>query len=211
LCAQTTNIYAFFFVFTKVRRTFVQFFIKVKRMKKILWLVVLLLVALLMVVTAPAEEKHKEAMMEAVKAYVDEEAAERGFADNGVTRLGKSVVVQAVKTALNSKLRFDNYYLFNMTRVRIGGEDKMLSLGLFGHVFTFDKDMLRENLEEATRTKEVEAVQKAAAKEEARELKRQLKEQRRLEKKLAKEAKRKAKQEAREARRRAREAEKQGK
>jgi len=172
-------------------------------MKKLFAVVIVLLVVVLMVVTAPAEEKHKEAMMAAVKEYVDEEAANRGFGDNGVTRIGKSVVVQAVKTALNSKLKFDNYYLFNKTHVRLNGEDKMLSLGLFGHVFTFDKDMLRENLEEATRTKEVEAVQKAAAKEEARELKRQLKEQRKLEKKLAKEAKRKAKQEARDAKRRA--------
>jgi len=165
-------------------------------MKKLLWIVIVLLVAVLMAVTAPGEEKHKEAMMQAVREYVDEEATNRGFGDNGITRLGKNVVVQAVKTALNSKLRFDNYYLFNMTHVNLDGESKVLSLGIFGKVFTFDKDMLRENLEEATRTKEVEKVEKAAAKEEARELKRQLKEQRKLEKKLAKEAKRKAKEEA---------------
>ena len=165
-------------------------------MKKLLWIVIVLLVAVLMAVTAPGEEKHKEAMMKAVREYVDEEVADRGFVDNGITRLGKNVVVQAVKTALNSKLKFDNYYLFNMTHVKLDGENKTLSLGILGMVITFDKDMLRENLEEATRTKEVEKVQKAAAKEEAKDLKRQLKEQRKLEKKLAKEAKRKAKEEA---------------
>lgn len=175
-------------------------------MKKLLWIIIVLLVGVIMAITAPAEEKHKEAMMKAVKEYVDEEAENRGFSDNGITRLGKNVVVQAVKTALNTKLKFENCYLFNYTHVNLGGEDKMLSLGLFGKVFTFDKDMLRENLEEATRTKEVEKVEKAAAKEEARELKRQLKEQRKLEKKLAKEAKRKAKEAAKEAKRKAKEA-----
>ena len=172
-------------------------------MKKLLWIVIVLLVAVIMAVTAPAEEKHKEAMMKAVREYVDEEAQNRGFKDNGITRLGKNVVVQAVKTALNSKLKFDNYYLFNMTHVRLDGEDQVLSLGLLGKVFTFDKDMLRENLEEATHTKEVE---KAAAKEEARELKRQLKEQRKLEKKLAKEKRRQERKAAKEAKRKAKEA-----
>lgn len=28
------------------------------------------------------------------------------------------------------------------------GEEKLLSVGLFGHVFTFDKEMLREALED---------------------------------------------------------------
>ena len=174
-------------------------------MKKILWIVVVLLVCVLMYITAPAEEKHKEAMMKAVREYVDEEAANRGFRDNGITRLGKNVVVQAVKTALNSKLKFDNYYLFNMTHVKLGGESKTLSLGIFGQVITFDKDMLRENLEEASRTREGEKVQKAAAKEEARELKRQLRQQRKLEKKLAREKRRQEKKAAREARRKAKE------
>ncbi|MBO6018045.1 MAG: DUF4359 domain-containing protein [Prevotella sp.] len=172
-------------------------------MKKILWIVIVLLVGVLMFITAPAEEKHKEAMMKAVREYIDEEAANRGFKDNGITRLGKNVVAQAVKTALNSKLKFDNYYLFNMTHVKLGSENKVLSLGIFGKVFTFDKDMLRENLEEALRTKEVEKVQKAAAKEEARELKRQLRQQRKLEKKLAREKRRQEKKAAREAKRKA--------
>ena len=181
---------------------------KHRKMKKILWIVIVLLVGVLMYATAPAEEKHKEAMMKAVREFIDEEAANRGFKDNGITRLGKNVVAQAVKTALNSKLKFDNYYLFNMTHVKLDGENKTLSLGIFGKVFTFDKDMLRENLEEASRTKQVEKVEKAAAKEEARELKRQLKEQRKLEKKLAKEKRRQEKAAAKEAKRKAKEAEK---
>ena len=113
-----------------------------------------------------------------------------------------------MKTALNSKLKFDNYYIFNRTHVKLDGEDKTLSLGILGQVITFDKDMLRENLEEASRTKQVEKVQKAAAKEEARELKRELREQRRLEKKLAREKRRQEKAAAKEAKRKAKEAEK---
>ena len=110
-----------------------------------------------------------------------------------------------MKTALNSKLKFDDYFLFNTTHVKLKGKNQILSLGILGQVITFDEDMLREKLEEATQTREVEKVQKAAAKEEAREMKRQLKEQRKLEKKLAKEKRRQEKEAAKEAKRKAKE------
>lgn len=180
-------------------------------MKKLLCLVIVLLVGVLMVLTAPNEEKHKEAMMKAIKAYVDEEAEIRGFKDNGVTRMGKSIIISATKTALNSKIKFDNYYLFNKTHVRMDGEDQMLSLGLLGMVFTFDKDMLRENLEKASQTKETEAVREAAAKAEAKELKRQMREQEKLERKQAKEQRRLERKAEKEKKRKELEAEKERK
>lgn len=182
-------------------------------MKKLLVTIIVLLVAVLMVLTAPDEQKHKDAMMASVKEFVDQEAQDRGFKENVLTKLGKSAVNQAAKTALNAKLKFNNYYLFNTTHVRLDGENQLLSFGIFGQVITFDKEMLKEKLEEATRTKEVEKVQKEAAKDEAKALKKQLKEERKRQKqlekeqkRLEKEAKRKAKEEAKEAKRKAKEA-----
>ena len=123
-------------------------------MKKLLTLVIILLVAVLMTQTVPDKKAHKEAMMKAVKELVDEEAENRGFKDNGLTRIGKSIVNTTIETALNSKLKVDNYYLFNTTHVRMGEENKLLSVGLFGHVFTFDKKMLREALEKGSKADE---------------------------------------------------------
>ena len=173
-------------------------------MKKLLTVVIILLVAVLMALTVPDKQAHKEAMMKAVDEYVSEEAESR-FGDNVLTNIGKNVAVKTIELALNSKLEVHNYLLWNTTSVHLDGKDQLLSVGLFGHVFTFDKDMLRENLEEASRTKQVEKVEKAAAKEEARELKRQLRQQRKLEKKLAREKRRQEKKAAREARRKAKE------
>jgi hypothetical protein len=177
-------------------------------MKKLLWIIIVLLIGVVMVLTAPSEEKHKEAMMKAIKAYVDEEAENRGFNDNGVTRLGKNIIISATKTALNSKLKFDNYYLFNKTHVHLDGKDQMLSLGLLGMVFTFDKDMLRENLKKSSQTKEVEAVREAAAKAEAKELRRQIREQEKLQRKQAKEQRRLERKAEKEKKRKEREDEK---
>lgn len=179
-------------------------------MKKYLLIIIVLLVAVLMVLTVPDKAKHKEAMMEAINEYVEEEAVDK-LGDNVLARLGKGVIVKTVETALNSKLKIDNYYLFNKTYVRLDGEDQMLSLGMFGHVFTFDKEMLREKLEEAMIAKEEAKSEKEAAKQSAKELKRLQKEQRKREKELAKEAKRKAKEAKKEAKRKAKEAKRKAK
>ena len=137
-------------------------------MKKLLIVAIILLLAVLMTQMVPDKQAHKEAMMEAVTEFVDEEAEQRGFGDNVLTNLGKGVVLKTIETALNSKLKVDNYFILNTTHVRLKGKDQILSLGIFGHVFTFDKEMLREKLEEATKVKEEAVSEKEAAKQSAR-------------------------------------------
>ena len=176
-------------------------------MKKLLAVIIILLVAVLMTMTVPDKQEHKEAMMKAINEFVEEEAVE-AVGDNVLAKIGKSVVVKTIETALNSKLKVDNYYLFNTTYVRLKGENQMLSLGMFGHVFTFDKKMLREKLEEAMNAKEEAASEKEAAKQSAKELKRLQKEQKKREKELEKEQKRLEKEAAKEAKQKAKEAEK---
>lgn len=179
-------------------------------MKKLMVIIILLLVAVLMTLTVPDKQKHKDAMMEAINEYVEEEATDK-LGDNVLAKLGKSVVVKTVETALNSKLKVDNYYLFNTTHVRLEGEDQVLSYGLFGHVFTFDKEMIREKLEESMTAKEEAANEKKAAKQSAKELKRLQKEQKKREKELAKEQKKREKAAAKEAKRKAKEAKRKAK
>ena len=124
-------------------------------MKKLLIVAIILLLAVLMTQMVPDKQAHKEAMMEAITEFVDEEAEQRGFGDNVLTNLGKGVVLKTVETALNSKLKVDNYFILNTTHVRLKGKDQILSLGVFGHVFTFDKKMLREKLRNSKRSRNV--------------------------------------------------------
>ncbi|MCR4994673.1 MAG: hypothetical protein K6A32_04735 [Bacteroidales bacterium] len=159
-------------------------------MKKLLALVAVLLVAVLMTQTVPDRQAHKEAMLKAITAFVDEEASEKGFGDNVLTDIGKGVIVKTAEVALNTKLRVNNYYLFNTTYVRLKGKDQLLSVGVFGHVFTFDKEMLREKLQEALEGQEEALTEKEEAKLSAKELRRLKKEQRKQEKALEKERKR---------------------
>jgi hypothetical protein len=169
-------------------------------MKKLLSVVIVLLVAVLMAMTVPDKQAHKEAMMKAVDEYVTEEAQDM-LGDNVLSKLGESVAVKTIELALNSKLEVHNYVLLNTTSVHLKGKDQLLSVGMFGHVFTFDKEMLREKLEEAVKAKDEAASEKEAAKENERELKRLAKEQKKREKQLAKEQRKREKEAAKEAKR----------
>ena len=169
-------------------------------MKKYLIGAILLILVIAMVKTVPDKKAHKKAMMEAVKEYVDEEAKERGLGDNVLTNLGKGILNKTIEVALNSKLEVNNYLLFNTTSVEMDGESKTLSLGVLGHVFTFDKEMLRDALEASAKEKAEQKSERKAAKEaakEARKLEKKLKkEQKKREKEARKEQKRREKEEA---------------
>ena len=132
-------------------------------MKKILIVVIVLLVAVLMKLTVPDKQDHKEAMMTAIHEFVEEEAKSR-FGDNVLSNLGGNIVAKTVELALNTKLKVHDYIVCNTTYVKLNGKEQLLSLGMFGHVFTFDKEMLREKLEEALKAKEEAANEKEAAK-----------------------------------------------
>ena len=128
-----------------------------------------------------------------------------------LTNLGKNVVIKTIQTALNSKLKVNNYYLLNTTYIRLNGKNQMLSLGVFGHVFTFDKKMLREKLEESLKAKEEVQNEKQAAKESARELQKLQKEKRKRERELKKAERKRERERRKEQKRREREQKKQQK
>ena len=157
-------------------------------MKKLIGLVIVVVIAFVMAMTVPDKKAHKSAMMKAVKEYVDEEAANRGFADNGLTRVGKNLVVKTIEEVLSNKLRVTNYFLFNTTHIEMKEKDKLLSVGMFGHVFTFDKEMLRDALEGSALEKEEAKLEEKRLKEEIKAEKKRLKEEAKAERKRQKEA-----------------------
>lgn len=117
-------------------------------MKKLLSIIIILLIGIIMVLTRPSKEEHREAMLKVVKEYVDEETS-RAIGINLFGRVGSDILVRTMGVLLDTQLKENNYYFFNTTSVYFKGKEQMLSVGLFGHVFTFDKEMLREKLEPA--------------------------------------------------------------
>jgi hypothetical protein len=173
-------------------------------MKKLLSVLILLMVAILMTLTRPDKERHKEAMLKAIEEYVDEESKDR-LGDNVLAKISKGVVMKTAETALNSKLNEHNYFLCNTTSVSLKGKDNTLSLGVFGMVFTFDKEMIRDKLDEALKTKEYNQTERETAKQSAKELKKLQKEQRKRERQLEKEKRKHERELAKERKRKEKE------
>lgn len=165
-------------------------------MKKLLFLILIVGVVILMALTKPDKKAHKEAMMKAIAEYVDDKAEDSGLGNNMLTDLGKGLVRSTISLAMDLKLKLDDYFVANATHIRLNGEDKMLSLGLFGKVITFDKEMLRDALENGDKLKQKDLTDP--------DDKEALREAKKAEKEFLKEAKKREK----EAKRMAREAEK---
>lgn len=176
-------------------------------MKKLLFLILIVGVVILMALTKPDKKAHKEAMMKAIAEYVDDKAEDSGLGNNVLTDLGKGLVRSTISLAMDLKLKLDDYFVANATHIRLNGEDKMLSLGLFGKVITFDKEMLRDALENGDKLKQKDLTD-PDDKEALREAKKAEKEYLKEAKKREKEAKKAAKEAEKEAKRMAREAEK---
>ena len=176
-------------------------------MKKLLFLILIVGVVILMALTKPDKKAHKEAMMNAIAEYVDDKAEDSGLGNNVLTDLGKDLVRSTISLAMDLKLKLDDYFVANATHIRLNGEDKMLSLGLFGKVITFDKEMLRNALENGDKLKQKDLTD-PDDKEALREAKKAEKEFLKEAKKREKEAKKAAKEAEKEAKRMAKEAEK---
>ena len=116
------------------------------------WLLAALILAILfgtMVFTCPGREDHEQAIQEVTKAWVGDKVDENLGAITGVGGVFGDLINKALKEltgfgtdkVISSYLDVKNYLVCSVGRMSIGdNEDKMVSLGLFGHVFTFGKE-----------------------------------------------------------------------
>lgn len=114
-------------------------------MKK--WFVLAIIVGLgfLMWATCPDKKDHQEAIKAVVINVVDEEISKLPSVVDDVAELvGLPLARTLLNVVMNNKLKVKNYYLFSIGEVTYKGETRMVSLGILGHVFTFDEDDLRE-------------------------------------------------------------------
>lgn len=116
------------------------------------WLIGGVILAILfatMVFTCPDRQKHEEAIQEVTKAWVGDKVDENMGSITGMGGVFGDLINKALKEltgfgtdkVISSYLDVTNYLVCSVGRMSIGNnEEKMVSLGLFGHVFTFGKE-----------------------------------------------------------------------
>ena len=116
------------------------------------WLIAALVLAILfatMVFTCPDRQDHEAAIQEVTKAWVDDKVDENLNSITGIGGVFGDLINKALKEitgfgtdkVISKYLDVKNYVICSVGRMRVGNnEDKMVSLGVFGHVFTFGKE-----------------------------------------------------------------------
>ena len=116
------------------------------------WLIAALVLAILfatMVFTCPSRADHEAAIQEVTKAWVDDKVDENLGSITGVGGVFGDLINKALKQltgfgtdkVISNYLDVKNYVVCSVGRMSIGdNEEKMVSLGAFGHVFTFGKE-----------------------------------------------------------------------
>lgn len=105
-----------------------------------LWIVGVLVVLVLLLVTRPSRKAHVDAIASAYRAYTSEKIDSSWLSITTVTAEGgKWVMNRLVDDFIERHLSTDDYFLLNVGHMEVLGESKMVSLGILGHVFTFDK------------------------------------------------------------------------
>ena len=116
------------------------------------WLIAALILAILfgtMVFTCPNRQDHEAAIQEVTKAWVGDKVDDNLGAITGVGGVFGDLINKAIKEltgfgtdkVISHYLDVKNYLVCSVGRMTVGdNEEKMVSLGMFGHVFTFGKD-----------------------------------------------------------------------
>ncbi len=117
-------------------------------MKKYLFPLLLLCVVLVAALTCPDRQAHKNAVNTVIKEVVQEKVSE--YVGSGVGNVVTSIVSPATDWIIDGGLTVQNYLLFSIGKLKSGDEPKTISVGAFGHVFTFSKEDVQDALKDYT-------------------------------------------------------------
>lgn len=118
-------------------------------MRFIFWFIVFIVaIGVIGTMTCPGKEKHVEKLSSVAVEAAADEADEWGvagmFAEGA---LNKVADMGYVEQAIDELLVVEDYGAFSLGRVSYRGEEYVVSLGLFGMVFTITSDMVEDKFE----------------------------------------------------------------
>ena len=115
-------------------------------MKKFFITLAILLVVLagVGVVTCPDKQAHKDAIMSVINEKINESVSkDSSEGDEGIAIFASSLGSGIVGYVLDNRLTVKNHFVFSTGEFnKLDGTSERLSVGVFGHVFTFSKEDL---------------------------------------------------------------------
>lgn len=112
-------------------------------------LFILLAAAGVAVLTCPDKVTHKNAIMSVINQQINEEASEgvsSGY--EGMAIFAGALSSRLLEVVLDNRLTVKNNFVYSVGYIQhFSGENERVSIGVFGHVFTFSKEDLDRALE----------------------------------------------------------------
>lgn len=124
-------------------------------------LLTLVILVAVMVVTCPKTEQHKEVLSTVITTTVNNAVNDNDnltgntFIDNAFKTVSNAFAGKVIETAVDNLVTVDNYVVCSLGKVHYDGKDHIVSLGVFGHIFTVDEDDLREAAEQYYKKEEI--------------------------------------------------------
>lgn len=101
------------------------------------------------VMTCPDKQAHKDAIMSVINEKINESVSKDSTeGDEGIALFASSLGSGIVGYVLDNRLTVKNHFVFSTGELnKLDGTSERLSVGVFGHVFTFSKDDLDKALD----------------------------------------------------------------
>ena len=102
------------------------------------------------VVTCPDKQAHKDAIMAVVNEKINEELKTDDAEWQGLSALFGSLGTGIAGGIIENRLVVKNHFLWSTGEIQnLDGEYDRISVGVFGHIFTFNKEDLDKAIDNA--------------------------------------------------------------
>ena len=115
-------------------------------MKKYLIPLLLLGIVVAAALTCPDKHAHRIAVNGVIKEVVQEKVSE--YAGEGVGNFVTRIVTPATDWIIDQGLTVKNCFLFSVGKFKTSDGARTVSVGVFGHIFTFSKEDVKDALKD---------------------------------------------------------------
>lgn len=118
--------------------------------KALIAIAALLIVGVAAVMTCPDKQAHKDAIMAVVNEKINEELKTDDADMQGLSALFGSLGTGIASRIVDNRLVVKNHFLWSTGEFQdLDGEYNQIPVGVFGHIFTFNKEDLDKAIDNA--------------------------------------------------------------
>lgn len=128
-------------------------------------LVAFVVIVFAMIATCPNAEDHEQAVQGLVTKVVNN-TVEKQMGEDPFAAFGQVLATSIVKAAVSQMLTVDDYAVCSIGVLHFDGNAKAVSLGILGHVYTFDEKEIERSMENASGLKLINEEQTNGEEEE---------------------------------------------